>query len=485
MARRGFGGMTALRAALGAAVGVGEGLQQREVLAAQKKKDEEAARIQRIALLNQLGFRPEMARMTADPAAREAFALETPQLPSPTMGSSQMSNLFAKATQRDMKVSPDKMSLARPVELTGTPFQQAMQKVGLNVRPDITAAPVATTTPRKPLDDTRLRQFERGAAMQAATPEMQTEVPGVGKIAWRGPQTEEEKTALELSKRRKELELTQEFDEKRLNTERERMRSVYRAAYPMANAAQVEAMANGIKPDDMGLEILTPSQKRAEARQNRLDDLDRRYKEAQIKKMSEDAATSKPLTPSEYARLSEAQANAIEAQDKMQKIEDSWLKDKPQIGALDVGSVQELMEGKGMSLNKAVASVWGSSVNPFSTDPATMQQLQDYLSMAKMHSNAIRLIAARGGSNLLQQTEQQLVNAAWAGGDAADIERARSARMTINNALIDAYEASGLNLQLQRAAEKRKFDNNNPANPMSPAGSFPSFDEWKKTRGTK
>lgn len=42
MARRGFGGMNALRAALGAVTGVAEGLQQRDLLAAQRKKEEAA-----------------------------------------------------------------------------------------------------------------------------------------------------------------------------------------------------------------------------------------------------------------------------------------------------------------------------------------------------------------------------------------------------------------------------------------------------------
>ena len=48
MARRGFGGMTALRAALGAATGVGQGLQQREVLAEQRRKEAEEAMFRRI-----------------------------------------------------------------------------------------------------------------------------------------------------------------------------------------------------------------------------------------------------------------------------------------------------------------------------------------------------------------------------------------------------------------------------------------------------
>lgn len=47
MARRGFGG-TALRAALGAVTGVAEGLQQRDVLAEQRRKDAEEAMFRRI-----------------------------------------------------------------------------------------------------------------------------------------------------------------------------------------------------------------------------------------------------------------------------------------------------------------------------------------------------------------------------------------------------------------------------------------------------
>lgn len=48
MARRGLGGMTALRAALGAATGVGQGLQQRELLAEQRRKEAEEAMFRRI-----------------------------------------------------------------------------------------------------------------------------------------------------------------------------------------------------------------------------------------------------------------------------------------------------------------------------------------------------------------------------------------------------------------------------------------------------
>jgi hypothetical protein len=56
MARRGFGG-TALRAALGAVTGVAEGLQQRDVVAAEKKRMADAAAMDEARLLMQLNYR--------------------------------------------------------------------------------------------------------------------------------------------------------------------------------------------------------------------------------------------------------------------------------------------------------------------------------------------------------------------------------------------------------------------------------------------
>jgi len=67
MARRGFGG-TALRAALGAVTGVAEGLQQRDVVAAEKKRMADAAARQNmldtVSLLNS-GYDPEGFSMDA------------------------------------------------------------------------------------------------------------------------------------------------------------------------------------------------------------------------------------------------------------------------------------------------------------------------------------------------------------------------------------------------------------------------------------
>ena len=112
MARRGFGGMTALRAALGAAVGVGEGLQQREILAAQRKKDEEAAALTRFNALQAAGFGFTPRRRPADlgaPGAGEMAPSAAPATATP-IGSA-LSSATAGAT---------------PAPSTGTPMGAAL-----------------------------------------------------------------------------------------------------------------------------------------------------------------------------------------------------------------------------------------------------------------------------------------------------------------------------------------------------------------------
>lgn len=96
MARRGFGS-TALRAALGAATGVAEGLQQRELLAAQRKKEEDTMRqAQQMGMANLMlqGFeapavtmeRQQGARQAAGSAIASALQAASGQAPTPIMG---------------------------------------------------------------------------------------------------------------------------------------------------------------------------------------------------------------------------------------------------------------------------------------------------------------------------------------------------------------------------------------------------------------
>jgi hypothetical protein len=123
MARRGFGG-TALRAALGAVTGVAEGLQQRDVVAAEKKRMADAAAMDQARFLISSGFRiapPE----TEDPAARSILPpLEAPSTtrsslspmtmpstaPRPSAGASEA---LSAALNRDFKVDTTKPSFSR------------------------------------------------------------------------------------------------------------------------------------------------------------------------------------------------------------------------------------------------------------------------------------------------------------------------------------------------------------------------------------
>jgi hypothetical protein len=177
MARRGF---NALRAALGAVTGVAEGLQQREVLKAQRQKEAEEMALRQFATLNAAGFRPTLARTTADPAAREAFALDTPTLPSPTPQAAQ--SAMGRALQAGMGVS------SKPTGALDSPIRMA-------------------------LDTSKTRQFERGAAMQKANPEMQINLPGVGRVGFDRPLTDDEKLDAELKKYEAQQDLLQKRED--------------------------------------------------------------------------------------------------------------------------------------------------------------------------------------------------------------------------------------------------------------------------------
>ena len=126
MARRGFGG-TALRAALGAVTGVAEGLQQRQVVADEKKRMADAAAMDRARLLMQLNYRIAPDEYdTIDPAARSILpSLEMPStarsaLPPMTMPSTAprpsagVSRALSAALNRDFKVDPTQPSITRP-----------------------------------------------------------------------------------------------------------------------------------------------------------------------------------------------------------------------------------------------------------------------------------------------------------------------------------------------------------------------------------
>jgi len=189
----GEGIMTALQAALAGLGGGIEGAQQyrayeqkrkreEDLLAAQKQREEEAMALNRFNALRAAGFEFGTPRTTPDLAARNVTALETPALP--TMTPQAGRSMLGRALQAGMGVTAGAPSMAAP-------------RFG-------TAAELPA------LDTSKVRQFERGAAMQPATPSERIKVGGM-ELTVRAPETEEEKFARELKK----LELQQDLIEKR------------------------------------------------------------------------------------------------------------------------------------------------------------------------------------------------------------------------------------------------------------------------------
>ena len=151
---------------LGGVSGGFEGYERRKAKELQAQKDEEDRQIKQLALLNQLDFRPTgLVRQDADPAARNIVADISAEVPKPAFDTT-MGRAFGAAQQRGFGVAEQPTSpLTSPVSLA--------------------------------LDTTKNRQFERAKGMQAANPETQMNVKGIGRIGFAPPETADQKKAKE------------------------------------------------------------------------------------------------------------------------------------------------------------------------------------------------------------------------------------------------------------------------------------------------
>lgn len=157
------GGLMALRAALGAVAGGLEGYSKSQELERRRKVEEQAAQLAQFNALRAAEFRMAPVRTQADPAAAGVTALDTPK-PAPSFDTTQQSAL-GKALSAGMGVGTTPASpLTSPVALA--------------------------------LDTSKMRQFERGAKMQAANPVDRITVGGM-ELGVRAPETPEEKKAKE------------------------------------------------------------------------------------------------------------------------------------------------------------------------------------------------------------------------------------------------------------------------------------------------
>jgi hypothetical protein len=200
-------GLTALRAALGAVGGVTDALQQRELLAEKRRRDEEAAAIQQAQLYASLGMRAQPYR----PASEEQVGVAP--------ASSMDRAAFTSALQRGMGVEPQARDGAT------TAFQRSVQR-GMGVEPtkaDAALSPLQSAFQKATSGDLASSYTKR----TAETPGMRQKLPGGMEVAWQGQETDEEK----LNKALAALP----------ESERERLEPVVRASFAgvPANVAQV------------------------------------------------------------------------------------------------------------------------------------------------------------------------------------------------------------------------------------------------------
>jgi hypothetical protein len=214
-----------------------------------------------------------------------------------------------------------------------------------------------------------------------------------------------------------------------------------------------KALAKGASEADKAAAVaggfLTPGQvgyqTEAEKERYRLDAArdarEERKVNAEIAKMALTGDGQRPLSTENKVRLSLAKKDALNSSEKMQAIEDEWLKEGVEIKPFDVAAAKDVMIPKSTT-GVAAASAWQSGLNPFGLDEKNQRRLTNYLAYAKQHATAIRLIAARGGSNQLQAADEALVSGAFGGGGKESIGRARDARTTINEGLLEGIEAA-------------------------------------------
>jgi len=239
-------GLTALRAALGAVGGVTDALQQRELLAEKRRRDEEAAAIQQAQLYASLGMRPQLYR----PASEEQVGVAP--------ASSMDRAAFTSALQRGMGVEPPTR------DGVTTSFQRSVQR-GMGVEPTqagATLSPLQSAFQKATSGDLSSSYTKR----TAETPGMRQKLPGGMEVAWQSGPTDEEKAqqaydnAMRLERGKREL-LTEDArteaaaKAERVNATAALIKATYRTANgkPLSDEASRYAAESGKTPIELGL----------------------------------------------------------------------------------------------------------------------------------------------------------------------------------------------------------------------------------------
>ena len=238
-------GLTALRAALGAVGGVTDALQQRELLAEKRRRDEEAAAIQQAQLYSSLGMRAQPYR----PASEEQVGVAP--------ASSIDRAALTSALQRGMGVETPTRDGAM------TSFQRSVQR-GMGVEPTQAGAPLS------PLQSAFQKATSGDLASSytkrtAETPGIRQKLPGM-EVAWQAGPTDEEKAqqaydnAMRLERGKREL-LTEDAKTEaaakaeRVNATAALIKATYRTSdgKPLSDEASRYAAESGKTPIELGL----------------------------------------------------------------------------------------------------------------------------------------------------------------------------------------------------------------------------------------
>lgn len=223
---------------LGGAAGGFEGYERKKAKDLQAQKEEEDRQIRQLALLNQLGFKATgLVRQTPDAAAQNIVSNIADVAPTPKYDTT-VGRAFDTAVKRGMGVGAQApgsfaASQKRAFDTAGQRKAGIAPAGGMGgiSRPDLTETPtMAAQQPpaRTPLlDSSRLDQFERAAAMQAASPEMQQDTP-FGRLGFAPPESDEDRYARESARDMEKYKAQRGvLEEERLRTEDRANRSYF------------------------------------------------------------------------------------------------------------------------------------------------------------------------------------------------------------------------------------------------------------------
>jgi hypothetical protein len=295
---------------------------------------------------------------------------------------------------------------------------------------------------RMALDTGKIRQFERGAAMQKANPEMQIDLPGVGRVGFDRPLTDEEK-----AQQTYDSAMRLEQGKRQLASQDAKTKAEAEAA---AKAAKVKTLVDsGIDPKRavriVELEAKygdveeTPSVIATKRGQDISAATARRSQDLSAQRSEDTSGRNEMASGLQAMGVARASSslNLLKTNTQlMDKFEQKVLDGKAQITASQLELARKALSGQTGSAYAEKTLAEGI--------PMLMEknpELLRYVRAAKGISGAVREITPRGGSNMMMQMEQTLAGIGPAGTDPESINQVRIFRNDILNGVQEGVNA--------------------------------------------